>query len=91
MAPANVQNGASVVRGVWCHMTADTHKELLAMAARNGMQASWIQHQGTWQEHFDVTLSRRNLAVEAGALEVGALQGVRNMIARWEVQRAHAD
>jgi len=56
---ADVPNGGRMVRAVWCHMTADTREELDAMADRIGMRRSWIQHPGTWKEHYDVTGPRR--------------------------------
>ena len=68
--PAKVPNGRGVVDSKWCHMTADTREELDAMAVRIGLRRSWIQHPGTWKEHYDVTLSRRAAAVAAGAIEV---------------------
>lgn len=67
---ADVANGARTVRGVWCHMTADTRAELDAMADRIGLRRAWIQHPGTWKEHYDLTQSRRRRAVAAGAIEV---------------------
>lgn len=67
---ADVPNGGHVVRGVWCHMTADTRAELDAMADRIGLRRSWIQHPGTWKEHYDVTASKRRAAVAAGAISV---------------------
>ena len=53
-----------------CHMTADSREELLAMADKIGVQRKWIQAAGTRREHFDICLSRRQLAVQAGAVEV---------------------
>ena len=70
--------------GRWCHMTADTTEELLEMAGRIGLRPQWIQHPGTWKEHFDVTAPRRQRAVAAGAVEVGARDSVRRMRARWD-------
>ena len=67
---ADVPNGARVVRGRWCHMTADSREELDAMADVIGLRRSWIQHPGTWKEHYDVTMSRRAAAVRAGAIEI---------------------
>ncbi len=55
---------------VMCHMGADTTEELLAMADKIGVARKWIQNQGTWREHFDICLSKRRLAVTAGAIEV---------------------
>lgn len=57
-------------RMTMCHMLADTTAELLAMADRIGVQRKWIQHAGTPQEHFDIALSKRALAVQAGAQEI---------------------
>lgn len=57
-------------RMIMCHMGADTTEELLAMADRIGVARKWIQHPGTWREHFDVCQSKRALAVQAGAIEV---------------------
>ncbi len=53
-----------------CHMVADTHDELVAMADKIGVARRWIQKPGTSQEHFDIALSKRKLAVENGAVEV---------------------
>ncbi len=48
-----------------CHMIADTDEELRAMAQKIGVRQSW--HQG---DHFDICLSKRELAVRFGAVEV---------------------
>lgn len=58
-------------RMVMCHMLSDTTEELLAMADRIGVQRKWLQCAGTPKEHFDIALSKRALAVAAGAVEVG--------------------
>jgi hypothetical protein len=57
-------------RLVLCHMVADTSAELLAMADRISVARRWIQHAGTPREHFDICLSKRALAVQAGAVEI---------------------
>lgn len=49
------------------HMIADTHAELLTMAAKIGVSSNWIQQVGTVDEHFDVCMSARVKAIEAGA------------------------
>jgi hypothetical protein len=53
-----------------CHMLADTSDELVAMADRIGVARRWIQKPGTPDEHFDIALSKRALAIQHGALLV---------------------
>ncbi len=53
-----------------CHMLADTTAELLAMADAIGVNRKWIQKAGEPGEHFDIALSKRALAVKAGAQEI---------------------
>ena len=65
-----------------CHMVADSTEELLAMADRIGVARRWLQKAGTWQEHFDIALSKRRLAVEAGAIEVSRIDLGRLLRAR---------
>lgn len=55
---------------VMCHMAADTTEELTDMAARIGLRISWLQDEGTYREHFDVSLTKRRMAVSEGAVEV---------------------
>ena len=50
---------------IMCHMLADTDAELREMARTIGVQQRW--HQG---DHFDICLSKRALAVKAGAIEI---------------------
>lgn len=63
---------------VMCHMWADTDAELLAMAEKIGVQRKWIQghpelsfgkHRNASWVHFDIAMSKRALAVKAGAVE----------------------
>lgn len=61
---------ASFGRMKMCHMMADTTDELLAMADKIGVARKWIQNSGTHREHFDIAMSKRDLAVKAGAIEV---------------------
>lgn len=53
-----------------CHMVADTSEELHAMAKRIGVARKWCQKEGTAREHYDICLSKRALAVQAGAKEI---------------------
>lgn len=67
---AKVRSGKLTHDSRWCHMTADTHAELVAMAVKIGLKPRYIQYPGTWKEHFDVTEPKRRQAVAAGAIEV---------------------
>ncbi|MCA2014411.1 DUF4031 domain-containing protein [Cereibacter sphaeroides] len=53
-----------------CHMMADTTDELLAMADKIGVNRKWLQKPGTDYEHFGIAMSKRAMAVAAGAKEV---------------------
>ncbi len=57
-------------RMVMCHMIADTEPELLAMADTIGLERRWHQYPGCHRSHFDICLSKRALAVAAGAREI---------------------
>lgn len=59
------------------HMIADSREELLAMADRIGVRRKWIQKKGTPGEHFDISKSKRALAVQYGAREVTMFELVR--------------
>ena len=61
------------------HMGADTAEELLAMADKIGLNRKWIQHEGTYREHFDISLAYRKKAVEAGAEELTMKDFVRRL------------
>lgn len=58
-------------RMVMCHMVADTLAELHAMADTIGVARRWYQGPpaGRWP-HYDIALSKRDLAVAAGAKEI---------------------
>lgn len=73
-------------RMIMCHMLADTHEELVAMAKAIGVNVRWIQYAGTYKEHFDICLEKRALAVAAGAVEID-MRETANMLRtrRWAV------
>lgn len=52
------------------HMIADTTEELMVMADNIGLSREHIQNVGTWKEHFDVNMSKRDLAIHYGAKEI---------------------
>ena len=57
-------------RMIMCHMIADTSDELHAMARSIGVQRKWCQYPGTYKEHYDICLSKRQRAVDSGAVEI---------------------
>ncbi len=63
---------ASVGRHIVCHMLADTPAELVAIAAAIGLSPGW-RH----DDHYDVPMPQRSLAVAAGAIEVTQREMVR--------------
>lgn len=52
------------------HLIADTTEELLAMVDKIGVQRKWIQYSGTWEEHFDIAMGKRTLAIKFGATPI---------------------
>ncbi|QOD06035.1 DUF4031 domain-containing protein [Pseudarthrobacter sp. BIM B-2242] len=73
----------------WSHLSADTTDELLEFAARLGLRASWIQNPGhVWKEHFDVTDSKRELAIRLGAKPITMQEAVTLWTAKREAARA---
>lgn len=69
-------------RLVMCHMIADSTEELLAMADAIGVQRRWIQHPGTYREHFDIAKSKRAAAVKLGAVEITQRELATKLMAR---------
>ncbi|VTZ28022.1 conserved hypothetical protein [Methylocella tundrae] len=57
-------------RMIMCHLWADSQDELFAMVDRIGVASKWFQHppKASW-EHFDIGLSKKALAIAAGAVE----------------------
>lgn len=58
-----------------CHMYVDTFEELHAMAKRIGLRREWFQNSPTCK-HYDLTPSRRALAVAYGSVEHNRYQAV---------------
>jgi hypothetical protein len=69
-------------RLIMCHMIADSDEELLTMVDKIGVQRKWHQYPGTPRSHFDICLSKRALAVKAGAVEVSVKELGRIMLNR---------
>ena len=53
-------------RMIMCHMIADSLNELHQMADLIGMRRAWFQPRST--PHYDVSLSRRVVAIRYGAI-----------------------
>lgn len=74
-------------RMVMCHMIADSHEELVAMADQLGVARRWIQDAGTWSEHFDIAKSKKTAALDAGARLIPA----RELVARMHLKQPIGD
>ena len=57
-------------RMIFCHMLADSDEELHAMADKIGVARRWHQEAGTYRSHYDISLTKRALAVQHGAVEI---------------------
>ena len=57
-------------RMVMCHMIADTQAELFEMVDKIGVQRKWVQDFMSPREHFDVSLTKKKLAIQFGAKEI---------------------
>lgn len=81
----------------WSHLTADTQDELHEFAERLGLKRAWFQdpcvngkpvalpgtlHAEMW--HYDVTASKRALAIRLGATAVPFRELPAIIRARWE-------
>jgi Protein of unknown function (DUF4031) len=63
---ANIKYG----RMTMCHMLADSLEELHEMADRIGVNRKWFQSKAS-SPHYDICLSKKALALQFGAKEVG--------------------
>lgn len=63
------------LRSRWSHLMSDLPgaegtAELVAFASRLGQRRAWIQYEGTWKEHFDLTEPKRWQAIGLGAVQI---------------------
>jgi len=63
-------------RMIMCHMLVDTINELHEMASKIGIQKRWFQHHGS-TPHYDISLSKKKIALENGAIETDRRQLVK--------------
>lgn len=59
-----------------CHMYADTLEELHTMARQIGHRREWFQGQNPEFPHYDLTATRRQLALKYGAVNTSKLHMV---------------
>lgn len=75
--PLRYVRGAERVK-YWCHMWADDVDDLHAMAAKIGMRRDWFQDKHPMMLHYDLSQTRRKLAIANGAVEMSFIQWLRN-------------
>lgn len=61
---------AAYGRMIMCHMLASDDNELHGMAAHIGVARRWHQTPPRHDSHYDIALTKRALAVAAGAIEI---------------------
>lgn len=66
----------------WSHLFADSSAELVAFAHRLSLKRAWLQHEGTYQEHYDVTDTVRKIAIDLGAVPISYPRGTAELLAR---------
>lgn len=62
-----------------CHLFADTLEELHEIAMKIGLKKSWFQNKIKGLPHYDLTESKREKAIEAGAVALTQSQAARKM------------
>lgn len=70
------------------HLIADTEEELLEMVDKIGVDRKWIQHQklGKGHVHFDISMTKRALAIEHGAIPI-TLRELSAKMSAWRKER----
>lgn len=61
-----------------CHLTADTTEELHSFADRLDLRCAWFQPQS--HPHYDLTPSKREQAIQLGALFVSGKEQARKRL-----------
>jgi hypothetical protein len=75
----------------WSHLTVgpdDDLAELHAFAARIGLRRSWFQNEPWPRQHYDVTESKRQEAIRAGAVAITWREAGKQMIEAIDRARA---
>lgn len=55
---------------LWAHLTADSRDELIRFGVRIGLSPKYLQISSSGLLHFDLTPSKRILAIQKGALPI---------------------
>lgn len=76
-------------RGGSCHLTADTIEELHSFAQSIGLRREWYQHHRRLP-HYDLTRSRRDLALARGAVFIPAREQIKRRRKEREKQKLEA-
>lgn len=75
---------------LWCHLVADSLKELHDFARRIGLKRQWFQDRGFYP-HYDVTIAIREKALRLGAVDADRPTIVdRSKLLRHELLAQHA-
>ena len=61
----------------WCHMWADWDAELFEMAMKLNLKPEWIQEPNGRFMHLDLVPTKREKAIELGAIEMSLSAGIR--------------
>ena len=65
--------------GPSCHMAADSDEELHTFAASIGLKRYWVQTHAKYRLHYDLTASRRKLAIKLGAIELSFSEFIKKL------------
>lgn len=79
----DMKRPATIGRGrpaIWSHLFADGPTELADFARQVGLRPEWLQNAGSHREHYDVTLTVRQLAISLGARAITYPSGVAELI-----------
>jgi hypothetical protein len=66
----------------YCHMSSDDLMELEKMAVKIGLKAEWFQDKNI--KHYDLTESKRKMAIMNGAVEINNTEFVMKFHKKWK-------
>lgn len=71
LKPSSPYNSQTWRYKTFCHMVSDDLNSLHSMAQRLGLRTTYFQYQPRlWLCHYDLTESKRNMALKYGAVEI---------------------